>query len=160
MKVPMLIVGILFFFSCIATGAAQRKYVKPTGSAKDLPFSEAVQVGDALYVAGHIGLDPKTGQAPASAEEEARNVMEDVKATVEQAGFSMDDLISVQIFCTDLSLYDTFNNVYKTYFHGNYPARAFIGAAKLVRDGRFEVLGVAVKRGAARIRPAGISSKP
>jgi 2-iminobutanoate/2-iminopropanoate deaminase len=72
--------------------------------------------------------------------------MEAVKSTVEQAGFTMDDLISVQIFCTDLSLYDTFNNVYKTYFHQNYPARAFIGAAKLVRNGRFEVLGIAVKK--------------
>lgn len=148
MKLRTIVVGVLFLVSCLSAGAADRKYiVKPRpDSLKGLPFSDAVQVGDTLYVAGTIGLDPKTGQPPASAEEEARNAMESIKATVEQAGFSMDDLISVQIFCTDLSLYETFNNVYKTYFHGDYPARAFIGAAKLVRNGRFEVLGIAVKK--------------
>ena len=58
----------------------------------------------------------------------------------------MDDVASVQIFCTDLKLYETFNAVYKTYFHGDYPARAFIGAASLVRGARFEVMGIAVKK--------------
>jgi 2-iminobutanoate/2-iminopropanoate deaminase len=146
MKLRVFVIGMSFLLSCVVARAADRKYIKPPESSKGLPFSDAVQVGDTLYVAGHIGLDPKTGQAPATAEEEAHLVMEAVKSTVEQAGFSMDDLISVQIFCTDLSLYDTFNNVYKTYFHQNYPARAFIGAAKLVRNGRFEVLGIAVKK--------------
>jgi enamine deaminase RidA (YjgF/YER057c/UK114 family) len=52
----------------------------------------------------------------------------------------------VQVFCTDLKNYETFNNVYKTYFRGDYPARAFVGASNLLRGGRFEVLGIAVKR--------------
>lgn len=148
MKVRRLVVGMLFLVICVAAGAADHKYIVKSrpDSLKGLPFSDAVQVGDTLYVAGHIGLDPKTGQPPATAEEEAKMVMESVKATVEQAGFSMDDLTTVHIFCSDLSLYETFNNVYKTYFHGDYPARAFIGAAKLLRNGRFEVEGVAVKK--------------
>ena len=57
----------------------------------------------------------------------------------------MDDFVSVTVYCTDLSLYDTFNAVYATYFHRHYPARAFIGVARLVRGARFEVQGVAVK---------------
>ena len=133
---------------CASASAGDRKYVvKPRASdMKGLPFSDAVLAGNTLYIAGHIGLDAKTGLPPASAEEEARNVMEGVKQTVEQAGLTMDDVVTVQIFCTDLKLYETFNNVYKTYFHGDYPARAFIGVDKLIRGGRFEVMGIAIKK--------------
>ena len=70
--------------------------------AKALPFSDGVLVGGTLYVAGHIGLDAKTGQPPASAEEEAKLVMDEIKQTVESAGMTMDDVVNVQIFCTDL----------------------------------------------------------
>jgi len=132
----------------IAANAGDRKFiVKPrSGDRKALPFSEAVLVGNTLYIAGHIGLDAKTDLPPASAEDEARMVMEGIKQTVESAGMSMDDVVSMQIFCTDLKLYDTFNAVYKTYFHGDFPARSFIGTDKLLRNGRYEVLGIAVKR--------------
>jgi 2-iminobutanoate/2-iminopropanoate deaminase len=148
MKLRILFVGVLFLSLCVMAGAADRKYiVKPRGGdLKALPFSDGVLVGNTLYIAGHIGLDAKTNLPPASAEDEARLVMEGVKQTVESAGLSMDDVVSLQIFCTDLKLYDTFNGVYKTYFHGDYPARAFIGVNSLIRGGKFEVMGVAVKR--------------
>jgi 2-iminobutanoate/2-iminopropanoate deaminase len=148
MRLREIAVGMLLMVSCVAAGAADRKYiVKPRASdLKALPFSDAVLVGNTLYIAGTLGLDAKTGAPPASPEDEAKMVMEGMKQTVESAGLSMDDVASVQIFCTDLKLYDTFNAVYKTYFHGDYPARAFIGAASLVRGARFEVMGIAVKK--------------
>jgi 2-iminobutanoate/2-iminopropanoate deaminase len=143
-----ILVGVLLLVCCVAAGAADRKYiVKPrAGDMKALPFSDGVLVGNTLYIAGHIGLDSKTGMPPASAEDEARLVMEGIKQTVESAGLTMDDVVSIQIFCTDLKLYDTFNGVYKTYFHGDYPARAFVGASTLLRGGRYEVMGIAIKR--------------
>lgn len=132
----------------ISAVAADRKYIPhpQAADAKPLPFSDAVLVGNTLYIAGHIGTDPKTGMAPADAEEEARLVMDGIKKTVESAGLSMDDIVSIQVFCTDLKYYDTFNGVYKTYFHADYPARAFVGTDKLLRNGKYEVLGIAVKR--------------
>jgi 2-iminobutanoate/2-iminopropanoate deaminase len=132
----------------IAANAGDRKFIVKarSGDRKALPFSEAVLVVHTLYIAGHIGLDAKTDLPPRSAEDEARLVMDGIKQTVESAGMSMDDMVSMQIFCTDLKLYDTFNAVYKTYFHGDFPARSFIGTDKLLRNGRYEVLGVAVKR--------------
>jgi 2-iminobutanoate/2-iminopropanoate deaminase len=141
---------------CIALSAAtlanaadtDRKHIvmkRATAAADNAPFSEAVLVGDTLYVAGHIGLDPKTGKPGATPEEEARLVMESVKRTVEAGGMSMDDLVSVQVFCSDVSFYDAFNGVYRTYFHGNFPARAFLGSGKLLFNARYEVLGIAVK---------------
>lgn len=143
-----ILVGVLLLVCSVAAGAADRKYiVKPrAGDMKALPFSDGVLVGNTLYIAGHIGLDSKTGMPPASAEDEAGLVMEGIKQTVESAGLSMDDVVSIQIFCTDLKLYDTFNGVYKTYFHGDYPARAFVGASTLLRGGRYEVMGIAIKR--------------
>ena len=148
MRLHKIIVSVLFLVLCVTAGAADRKYiVKPrSGDAKALPFSEGVLVGNTLYIAGHIGLDAKTNMPPASPEEEARLVMDEFKRTVESAGLSMDDVVSVQVFCTDLKLYDTFNRGYKAYFHGDYPARAFLGAANLLRGGRYEVMGIAVKR--------------
>jgi len=148
MALPKLIGAVLFLSFTMVASAGDRKYIvnpRP-GDTKALPFSDAVLVGNTLYIAGHIGLDPKTAQAPADAELEAHLVMDGVKKTVENAGFSMDDIVQMQIFCTDLKLYDTFNNVYKTYFHGDFPARAFIGTDKLLRNGHYEVLGIAVKR--------------
>jgi 2-iminobutanoate/2-iminopropanoate deaminase len=128
-------------------GSPDRSYYEhsfPPGS-NALPFSDAVRTGNTLYVAGHIGIDPKTGNAAASPEAEARFVMAALKATLARAGFSMDDFASVTVYCTDLSLYDTFNAVYASYFHTHHPARAFIGVAHLVRGARFEVQGIAVK---------------
>jgi 2-iminobutanoate/2-iminopropanoate deaminase len=115
-----------------------------------LPFSDAVWAGDTLYVAGNIGLDSKTGQAPADAALEAKLVMDAVKGTVERAGLTMDDVVSVTIYCTDLALYDTFNTAYRGYFHGHFPARAFIGVASILRNGHFEVQAIAVRGPAAQ----------
>ncbi len=143
-----IVVGLMLLVFCVGAAAAARKHiVKPRGSdMKALPFSDGVLVGNTLYIAGHIGLDAKTGMPPASTEDEARLVMEGVKETVEMAGLTMDDVVLIQVFCTDLKNYDTFNGVYKTYFHGEYPARAFIGASNLLRGGKFEVTGIAVKK--------------
>ena len=74
-------VAVMILAFCVAAGAADRKYiVKPRASdMKALPFSDAVLVGNTLYIAGHIGLDPKTGTPPASPEDEARLVMDGIK---------------------------------------------------------------------------------
>jgi 2-iminobutanoate/2-iminopropanoate deaminase len=146
-------VGLSISAATLAADAG-RHYVPapaPTGSGPAAPFSEGVMVGGTFYVAGHIGMDPATQKAAASVDTEAHLVMDAVKQTLSDGGLSMDDLVSVTVYCTDLSLYDSFNAVYRSYFHGPYPARAFIGINQLVRGAHFEIAGVAVKsRGAAR----------
>lgn len=130
----------------------QRRYIKAPDDVyfqkrgEPIPFSDGVLVGDTLYVAGHIGLDPKTDTAPADVELEARFLLDSIKGTLAQAGMTMDDLVIVQVHCPDLSLYDKFNAVYRTYFSKDLPARAFLGSGPLLRGGHFEMLGVAVKR--------------
>lgn len=111
----------------------------------NLPFSDAVWHGDTLYLSGHIGLDPQTGKPGATAEEEARLVLEGIKRTLEAAGLAMENLVSVQIFCSDVGLFEKFNAVYRTYFRGEFPARAFLGSGRLLFDARFEVQGIAAR---------------
>jgi len=126
--------------------APVRKHVNLPGRAVAAPFSDAVLAGDTLYLAGRIGFLPGTRQLPATAEEEARLVLDQFKTVLGEAGMTMDDLVSVQVFCSDVSLFDTWNKVYPTYFGKELPARAFIGSGPLLFGARFEMQGVAVRR--------------
>jgi len=138
----------LLLGACAMAAEADRIYIVLPRPAvfKGVPFSDGVLVGNTLYVGGHLGVDPKTGKAGITAEEDAKIAMDAVKETVEAAGMEMDDLVSVQVFCTSAADYAAFNGVYKKYLHGNYPARAFVQAGKILDESRFEVMGVAVKR--------------
>jgi 2-iminobutanoate/2-iminopropanoate deaminase len=75
----------------------------------------------------------------------AKVVMNNIKRAVEAAGYTMDDIVWLQIMASDLKDYADFNAVYRTYFKGPLPARAFIGAGSLLGNARFEVMGTAVK---------------
>lgn len=119
-----------------------RRYIADPANKR--PLSQAVLVRDTLYVSGSLGVD-KAGQVPAEIKAEIKLVLDHTQQIIESAGFKMDELVSVQVFCTDLALFDTFNDIYKTYFHGHFPARAFLGTDKLLRGAHFEVMGIAVK---------------
>ena len=148
--VAVLLLGGVF----VATGAfsqatpqATRRAINLPDDNPKLPFSGAILAGNTLYLSGRIGLDAKTGQAPAAIDEEIRILLDHIKATLTEAGMTMDDLVYVQIACTDLSLYDKFNAAYRSYFTTkDLPAREFIGAATLLRNGHFEIQAIAVRR--------------
>jgi 2-iminobutanoate/2-iminopropanoate deaminase len=131
---------------------SDRQFINGARSAAKTPppISDGVLVGDTLYISGKLGIDPKTERAPEDPQAEAKLVMDQVKRTVEAAGLTMDDVVSMQIFCTDLALYDTFNAVYRSYFSHGFPARAFLGASALLRGAHYEVMGTAVRRQSSR----------
>ena len=110
------------------------------------PWSDAVLVGNTLYLSGYIGVDAHN-QVPKSAEEETRLALEELKHTVEAAGMSMDDIVKIDVLCTDLSLFPQFNSVYRTYFKNGFPARTFTGSSQLLLGAHFEITGVAIKTG-------------
>jgi enamine deaminase RidA (YjgF/YER057c/UK114 family) len=110
------------------------------------PFSDGVLIdGRALYLSGRIGLKPGTREVPDSVEEEAELLMEDVRGVLSRAGMGFDDLVFVQVFSPDVSLWDRFNAVYVRHFTGPTPPRAFIGSGPLLFSARFELQGIAVK---------------
>ena len=146
----MLTLSLLFvMLAATAVAAADqptRKYFNRPGRAANLPFTDAVLVGDTLYLSGQLGLDPKTGQAPADVEQEARYLLDTIQSVLKESGMDMDDLVYVTVYGTDLSLWERFNAVYRTYFKKEMPARAFLGIKDLLRGARFEIQAVAVKR--------------
>jgi len=127
----------------LGRSAAFERLGAPQG---DLPFSHAVVAGETIYIAGTLGLDPQTGKPPADPAAEARLALDGIRRKLELAGATMDDLVSVQVFCPDLSLYEPFNAVYRTYFERGFPTRSFIGSGSLLLGSRFEINAIAVKR--------------
>jgi 2-iminobutanoate/2-iminopropanoate deaminase len=134
--------------------AAPAKHFPAGGNTPGGPspaFSAAVQVGNTLYVSGTTdGTDPDTGKLPVDAATGAKVVLNNVKKTLEAAGYTMDDLVWIQIFASNLKDYADFNTVYRTYFKGALPARAFIGAGSLLGGAHFEVMGIAEKQTAGQ----------
>ena len=134
--------------------AAPAKHIPAGGGTPGGPspaFSAAVEDAGTLYISGTTdGTDPATGQKPADATAGAKVVMNNIKKVVEGAGYTMDDVVWLQIFASDLKDYADFNAVYRTYFKGPLPARAFIGAGSLLGGAHFEVMGIAKKGSAAR----------
>jgi 2-iminobutanoate/2-iminopropanoate deaminase len=129
-----------------ASAQSGRKYIQPRDAKSTAaPFSGGVLIGDTFYLSGTLGLEGNQ-QVPASAETEATNVLNTIQKTLAEAGMTMDDLVSVQVFCSDVSNYDAFNKVYRGFFKQEFPARAFLGSGKLLFGARFEVQGIAVKR--------------
>jgi len=144
----LLAAGILTAHGALSKPSAQsdRKVYNAPEKTVQAPYSDGILAGSTLYLAGRIGLDPKTGKPPAQIEDEIKLVMDSMKGTLTQAGMTMDDIVYVQVFCSDLSLFDEFNPVYKSYFSKDYPARAFIGAGSILRGGHFEIQAIAVRR--------------
>ncbi len=143
----MLLIAMMGFSQSSAkpSTACGRRYInlpKPVQA----PFSDAVMVGNTLYIAGRIGIDPKTGKPPDEVEQEVRILLDGFKSVLAEETMTMEDLVFVQVFCPDLSLYARFNEVYKAYFGKDYPARAFVGSGPLLRGGHFEMNGIAVRR--------------
>ena len=123
-----------------------RRSINLPGRPATLPFSDGVLVEDTLYISGRIGIDPVTGRAPADLDAEIKLLLDDVEAVLAEAGMHMDDLVWVQIFCPDVSLWEHFNAAYVKRFSQELPARAFLGSGPLLLGGRFEMMGIAMKR--------------
>ena len=141
------LLALLLVAPCLACAqqSGRTYFNSALAQQRHLPFSSGVLVGNTLYIAGTTGVDPNS-KGRISATEEARLVMNQVKRLIEKSGMTMDDIVSMQVFCTDLRDYGAFNSVYKTYFHGHYPARTFVGVANLLFGARYEVNGVAIRR--------------
>jgi len=122
-----------------------RRYINLPNRPPNLPFSDAVLVGNTLYISGRIGIDPATGVAPVSIAAELKLLFDGFEAVLREAEMTMDDLVWVQIYSPDVSLWQEFNAAYVKRFSHELPARAFLGSGSLLMNGRFEMLGIAVR---------------
>lgn len=137
---------VLFLAVAAAPSVAQRKYHNLPGAAPTRPYSDAVQVGETLYLAGKLGTDPKTGTYPKDFADEVRQCLKNLGEVLKVAGMDYGDVVKVTVFMTDLSQFDAMNKVYVEFFKSDRPARSTVGVAGLVRNARIEIEMVAVKK--------------
>jgi 2-iminobutanoate/2-iminopropanoate deaminase len=127
----------------IASKKPRRRCVIRPDRKGDWPFSDGVWVGSTLYLSGHLGYDMATRQIPADVNDEIRLMLNAFQGTLRAAGLEMRNLVYVQIFCSDVSLFATFNAIYREYFGKEFPARAFLGSGPLLFGAKFEIQGIA-----------------
>ncbi len=131
---------------CGAPDGGRRIIATDQAPAAIGPYSQAVEVGNTLYLAGQIGLDPATGRlVMGGIEPETRQVMANLQAVLAAAGYDLADVVQAQVYMADLAEYDAFNAIYAGYFSDDPPARAVIEAPRLPRNAVVEILAVAVR---------------
>lgn len=134
----------LLILACAAwTGAAvaqKPEYKRAPGAIAQLPFSEAVRVGDMLYMSGQIGIVPGTLKLiEGGIQAETRQTLENIKEALERHGGSMDSVVRCLVMLSDMSEWGKMNEVYTTFFPKNKPARSSLGASGLALNARVEI---------------------
>ncbi len=141
-----LVIGIVVLATVgLSQRSSEIRYINPPGRTDDGPWSNAVLAGDTLYLAGTLGIERDTREIPPEFQREVKIILDSMKERLEMVGMTMDDLVWVQVFVSDISLFNEFNAIYRTYFKDHFPARAFIGSGQLLLGAHVEVMGIAVK---------------
>lgn len=109
------------------------------------PYSQAVLVDDALYVSGNIPVNPATGDVEDGIVNQSKQVFENMKAVLNEAGMGFENVVKTTAFLTDLSNFATFNEIYASYFVAPYPARSCVEVSKLPKNVLVEVECIAKK---------------
>ena len=129
---------------CSNEGAHSEIISSPKAPSAIGPYSQAVRVGNRLYLSGQLGLDPATGKFKGQGfEAQARQALENQTAILEAAGFSLKDVVQCQVFLTDMENYPAFNAIYREYFESDFPARAVLEVSRIPADGLVEIMMVA-----------------
>lgn len=109
------------------------------------PYSQAVLVDDTLYVSGNIPVNPATGDVADGIVNQSKQVFENMKAVLNEAGLGFENVVKTTAFLTDLSNFATFNEIYASYFVAPYPARSCVEVSKLPKNVLVEVECIAKK---------------
>lgn len=117
----------------------------PKAPAAIGPYSQAIQVGNTIYVSGQIPFNPETMTLVSEGvKEQTKQALENVKAILEAAGSSLNDVVKASVFVKDINDFNAINEVYASYFVENKPARALVEVARLPRDVKIEIEVIAV----------------
>ncbi len=125
-----------------------KKSVYTDGAPKPVgPYSQAIEVGNTLYLSGQIGIDPQTNELKGSFEEQAGQVLANVEAILREAGYGKADVVKVVIYLTDISRFKEFNALYERFFEEvePKPARVTVGVKELPLGAQIEIEVTAVK---------------
>ncbi len=138
---------IYLFGAVLAQATSVEKKVISTSDAPRAigPYSQALKVGNTLYLAGQIALDPETNRmVEGGIEAQTHRVLQNLGAVLNAAGFSFSDVVQAQVFLANLNDYKAMNSIYAEYFNKAPPARAVVEAAKIPKGALVEIMMVAV----------------
>jgi 2-iminobutanoate/2-iminopropanoate deaminase len=139
-KLLLLLIPISFSQIAFAQTADKKIIETKNAPAPIGPYSQAVQTGNLLFLSGQIAKDPATGTMKnANIAEEATQVMNNIKAVLEAAGLSFDNVVKTTIYLTDINDYKQVNEIYSSYFKSNYPARETVQVAALPASAKVEI---------------------
>ena len=110
------------------------------------PYSQAIEVGGFVFASGQIPVDPSTGVIPEGITQQAQQALTNVRSIMEAAGLSMKDIIKTTVFIKDMNDFAKVNEVYASFFDGDYPARSCVEVSRLPKDVLIEVEVIAAKR--------------
>ncbi|MDR1606964.1 MAG: RidA family protein [Deltaproteobacteria bacterium] len=119
--------------------------VTPNAPSAIGPYSQAIVSGQAIYVSGQLPIDPATGTMPDLAADQARQSLTNIKAILEAAGATMEDVTRTGVFLTDLADFQAVNEVYATFFRAPYPARSSVEVKALPKGAKVEIEALAIK---------------
>ena len=109
------------------------------------PYSQAIEVNGMVYTSGVIPVNPTTGEIPEGTQAQANQALTNLKNLLEAAGTSMDNVIKTTVFIKDMNEFVNINDVYKTYFTADFPARSCVEVARLPKDVLLEIEAIAIK---------------
>lgn len=110
------------------------------------PYNQAIQVGNMLFASGQLGLDPATSNFPeGGVKEQTIQSFQNVKAILEEAGFSINDVVKTTVFLADMADFAAMNEIYASQFEGDFPARSAVAVKTLPKNALVEVEVIAVK---------------
>ncbi len=133
-------IAVLLLSGALYAGESATFLNPEKSTAVNLPFSEAVRVGNTIYLSGQLGVSPGTMTLVSGGmEAEAKQTMENIKATLESHNLSMSNIVKCTVMIADISQWGIFNKIYVTYFEDNYPARSAFGANGLALGAQVEV---------------------
>ena len=124
---------------------AEKKVIHPKEFPTGRPFSPGILSDGTLYVAGQTGQDLKTAKIPDNFEAEVKQTLDNIGLVLKEAGMGFGDAVAVQVYLTDMELFQRMNAVYTTYFKEPRPARTTVGIAKLVGTAKIEITVTARK---------------
>jgi 2-iminobutanoate/2-iminopropanoate deaminase len=136
---PSLLLLPILLLAAHARAELQTQYHASHGNG-NLPFSEAVQVGDMLYLSGKLGVDPKTGKlAEGGISGETHQVMKSIQAALDKYGSSIEQVVKCTVYLADIKEWAEMNEVYRTFFRRNPPARSAVEVSALGLGARVEI---------------------
>ena len=145
-RAVVLYLAAVFFSTLVSASAVDLQVVASPKAPEAIgAYSQAIVMGDFVFVSGNLPLDPATGKMPEAVKDQAKQALDNIKVVLQEAGTDMNKVVKATIFLADINDFGAVNEIYSTYFSAPYPARSCVAVRDIPRGAKVEIEVVAVK---------------